>query len=248
MPPPDAPHGPLSDAEKSIVRDWIASGAHDVRTELSLESSRHGQLDRVEPSIRSRAVVVGEESVEATPAQTHSVRRDLRWFGRFHLLAIHFPIALMIAAAVGELQAARRWSSACSPAVGFCVRLAAMTALPTAALGWLFAAAGNGAGSPLLNVHRWLGSATAVWIIVVAVCCHLDERRGERSRLFQMLLAAGVLFTAVTGSRWSVARPRNGFFWLVTNSDSHLRVIGATSPREQKNARRLGNSRRRARW
>ena len=199
MPPPDAPHGPLSDAEKSIVRDWIASGdGLDVRTELSLESSRHGQLDRVEPSIRSRAVVVGEESVEATPAQTHSVRRDLRWFGRFHLLAIHFPIALMIAAVVGELQAARRWSSACSPAVGFCVRLAAMTALPTAALGWLFAAAGNGAGSPLLNVHRWLGSATAVWIIVVAVCCHLDERRGERSRLFQMLLAAGVLFTAVT--------------------------------------------------
>jgi uncharacterized membrane protein len=126
------------------------------------------------------------------------VERIIRWLGKFHLLLVHFPIALVLVAGLAEFLSVLKRNSIPSESVRFCIWLGALASVPTAALGWLHAAAGNGAGSPqLLMAHRWLGTTAAVYLIITAVCVELDTRRGARSRFVRLLLICGVLITAL---------------------------------------------------
>lgn len=172
MPPPDSPRGPLSATEKEVVRAWIAAGAPDASS----------------------------PPPEPQPEVTASAGdRAVGWLGKFHLLALHFPIALIVAAGIAELGSMWRRERMPSAAVRFCLWLAAVSAVPTAALGWMHAAAGNGSGSPqLLLAHRWLGSTTAVSIAFTAVVAELDARRGVRTLRVRLLLAGVVLLTGIT--------------------------------------------------
>jgi uncharacterized membrane protein len=112
--------------------------------------------------------------------------------GKFHLLLLHFPIALLIAAAVGEFWSVVRKSQAPGPAVRFCVLLGAISAVPTVALGWLYAQGGYGAAAPrILTLHRWLGTAAALWACVTAACSEWDARRGVRGWGTRGLLFGG---------------------------------------------------------
>src|SRR5262249_53257469 len=110
MPPEGSPQGALTVEEKETIRRWIAAGA-------PAESQ-------------------GEASTSAEP----SSRRSLRLLGKLHLLALHFPIALVIAAGLAELWAACRSLTTPSEAARFCLWLAAIAALPAVAFGWLHAA------------------------------------------------------------------------------------------------------------
>jgi uncharacterized membrane protein len=119
----------------------------------------------------------------------------LRWVGRLHVVLIHFPIALLMVAAAGELWSVWRDSQTVRMAVRFCVLLGAVAGVAAVALGWLHADAGGyGAGSPqVLALHRWLGTAAGLWAVGLALLSEVDSRRGRRSRLFRLLLCAGAL-------------------------------------------------------
>jgi mono/diheme cytochrome c family protein len=231
MPPPDSPRGPLSEVQKQIVFSWIADGAPDghqqsavgepaavelespIDPERTAEPARSVEANTVRAGDASLAVGTRPKSV-AMPVSTPSfVSRALLWFGRFHLLAIHFPIALVIAAAIGEFSSAWRRSRVQLQCVSFCVRLAAVAAVPTVVLGWLYAAAGNGAASPqLLTLHRWLGTTNGACIIAAAIGCELDRRRGRRGRLFQFFITLAVLLTVATAHFGAMLVHGTGFF------------------------------------
>ena len=180
MPPKDSPHGPLTPAQKEVVRAWIAAGAPGA----SSTPPNSPAPIRAEPT---------------TPAPLATPDRILRLVGKFHLLMIHFPIALVLAAGLGEMLSLWRRSSTPSESVRFCLLVAALAAIPTACLGWLHALAGNGVGSPqLLLAHRWFGTTAAVWLVVAAVCSERDSRRGVRSRSVRLLLMLGILLTVLT--------------------------------------------------
>jgi uncharacterized membrane protein/mono/diheme cytochrome c family protein len=186
MPPTDSPHGALTPAQKEVIRAWIAAGAPDA-SPVDLDSL---------PSVRSEPTVAAP--IE-TASEVVSAERILRWLGKFHLLLLHFPIALILAAGVGEFWSVWHRSPIPSESARFCLCLGALAAIPTAGLGWLFAAAGNGVGSPqLLSAHRWLGTTAALWLIVTAVCAERDARRGARSLGTRLLLTSAVLITALT--------------------------------------------------
>lgn len=190
MPPADSPHGPPTSAEKEVLREWIAAGAPDAVRPIS------------EPG-------PGSES----PADTSVAGRTTRWVGKFHLLVLHFPIALVVAAAVGELLSALRGERRPPAAVRFCLWLAAVAAVPTVALGWLHAAAGNGAGSPqLLTAHRWLGTAAGLWLVLTAACAEYDARREVRGRGGRLRLTAGVALTAIAAHLGGVLGHGRDFF------------------------------------
>jgi hypothetical protein len=168
--------------QKETIRAWIAAGAPDaISASAPLASSdRAGSTDAVQSSV-------------------FSIDRIVRWLGKFHLLALHFPIALVLAAGAGEMWSVWKRSRVPSETVRFCLWLGALIAVPTAGLGWLFAAAGHGASSAqLLMVHRWLGTTSAIWLIVAAVCAERDLRRGARSRYVRFLIMFGVLIIALT--------------------------------------------------
>jgi uncharacterized membrane protein len=196
MPPSDSPHGALTLEQKETIRTWIASGAPDAAP-LVLHPC---------PSERSEQTV-------PTAVEMIWVDRFLRWLGKFHLLLLHFPIALVLAAGAGEVRSAWQRNRVPSEAVRFCLWLGALVAIPTAGLGWLFAAAGNGASSPpLLAAHRWLGTTASVLLVLTAVCAERDVRRGARSRSVRLLLLSGVLLTALTAHLGGLLSRGSDFF------------------------------------
>jgi mono/diheme cytochrome c family protein/uncharacterized membrane protein len=196
MPPADSPRGPLTPAQKEIIRAWIAAGTPEA-------SARDSEAPFVAPA---------EISVETT-TETSWVHRWIRWVGKFHLLLLHFPIALVIAAGVGEVRATWQRDALPSEAVRFCLLLAALAAIPTATLGWLFALSGHGAGSPqLLSAHRWLGTTTAACLVLTAVWAERDARRAGRTMRTRLLLLAGILLTALTAHVGGILAHGEEFF------------------------------------
>jgi uncharacterized membrane protein/mono/diheme cytochrome c family protein len=181
MPPHDSPHGTLTPEQKEAIRVWIAAGAPDASPYSS------------ELSLSTRSEPPSSTSIELDP-----VDRIVRFLGKFHLLMLHFPIALVLAAGLAELLSLRKRNSIPSETVRFCLWLGALAAIPTAALGWLYAAAGNGSSSPeVLSIHRLLGTAAAVWLVFTAVCVEFDNRRGVRSPRVRSLLLCAVFITAL---------------------------------------------------
>jgi uncharacterized membrane protein/mono/diheme cytochrome c family protein len=182
MPPPDSPHGPLAPEQKEIIRAWIAAGAPDA---LPVVSDSLSVVQSEPPAA---------ESVELAPAD-----RLIRWLGKFHLLLLHLPIALVLTAGAAELWSIWQRDSRPSEVVRFCLWLGVLAAIPTATFGWIFAAAGNGAESPqLLLAHRLLGTTAAFWFGITALASERDARRQQRSKRFRLLLIAGILITAIT--------------------------------------------------
>lgn len=179
MPPEDSPTGPLSQEQKEAIRSWIAAGA-PVSSIPSAEMN---------PSVTSLA------------APVPSVEKDIwQWLGSFHLAVVHFPIALLIAAAFAEFWSARHGLRIPTPEVHFCVLLGAVSAVVAAGLDWIHAGNGHGAGAlHILSVHRWIGTTAAAWAVGTAFFSEWEVRCGMRSRWFRAWLLLGALLVAVEG-------------------------------------------------
>jgi len=131
MPAKGAKNGPLNAQEKETVRAWIAAGA-------PVPSSQGGQ-----PMPATVEETPGDSLSASEGASRSWTAQLIGWLGRFHILAIYFPIALFAVAGLGEMLAARRASAVPDPVVRFCVLLGAASAVLTVALGWLHADAGG---------------------------------------------------------------------------------------------------------
>jgi mono/diheme cytochrome c family protein/uncharacterized membrane protein len=163
--------------------------------EMPPAGSPHGALASEQKEVIREWIAAG--APDASPRV--SADRIIRWLGRFHLLLIHFPIALVLAAGFGEARSVWRRDPIPSESVRFCLWLGALAAIPTAGLGWLHAADWNGLGpSQLLTAHRWLGTTAAVWLVITAVYVERDARGGVRSRAAWLLMTSGILVTALT--------------------------------------------------
>ncbi|MBV8486688.1 MAG: hypothetical protein JO161_00280 [Planctomycetaceae bacterium] len=142
-----------------------------------------------------------------------SSTRFVRWLGKFHLLMIHFPIALAFAALLAEARSIWQRNPIDSETARFCLGLAALTVVPTAALGWLFAASGYGQSSPqLLLIHRWLGTTAAGWLVLTAIAGELRARRKARNWQVRLLLIAGILLVSLTGHLGGLLARGEDFF------------------------------------
>ena len=137
------------------------------------------------------------------PPATSTLRRLEQFLGRFHPVAVHLPIGLLLAAALAE--ALFMWTHAewLSGAARFSVLLGAVAAVGAASLGWLNALSANYDGdlAQVLEYHRWLGTGTAALAVVVAV---LSEMRRRRSApvwriAFQLALLLTAVSVGVTG-------------------------------------------------
>src|SRR5260221_14306636 len=81
--------------------------------------------------------------------------------GRLHPLLVHFPIALVLIAAVAELVSlATRFPEWHLVAVAN-IRVGAASAVASAGAGWILASSRIVEASPALEWHRWLGGAGA---------------------------------------------------------------------------------------
>jgi mono/diheme cytochrome c family protein len=199
MPAKGAKAGPLNAKEKEIVHAWITAGAPVPPSSAGSPQESTGTISPASASV--------------LPSLT---TRLLTLLGRFHILVIHFPIALLVAAALAEAIAAWQGLWKPLPAVRFCVLLGATSAISAVALGWLHAEVG-GFGSPsidILALHRWLGTAAGLCAMAIALMSERESRRGRRSRFFRILLWTGAGAVAATAHFGGLMVHGTGFFDL----------------------------------
>ena len=110
---------------------------------------------------------------------TSALRRVGQFLGRFHPVAVHLPIGLLLAAALAEILFMWAHTEWLAGAARFCVLLGAAGAVGAASLGWLNAMSANYDGdlAQVLEYHRWLGTGTAALAVVAAVLGEVQRRR-----------------------------------------------------------------------
>jgi uncharacterized membrane protein len=119
--------------------------------------------------------------------------------GRLHPLLVHFPIALILIAAIAELVfAATRFPEWHTVAVAN-VRAGAAFAVASAGAGWLLASSRVVEASPALEWHRRLGLAGTAAAVAAALATRGMNRLPRRLWLYRVVLVAAAALIAVAG-------------------------------------------------
>jgi mono/diheme cytochrome c family protein len=184
MPPDDAKAGALTEEQKDVIRTWIQQGAPAPATSKGAAAAQ-------KPAKQTSAA-------DRPARQMSFLTRSLGWLGRFHVLVIHFPIALLLAAAAAEGWVIWRRDPGLAPAVRFCLRLGAVGAVVAAILGWTRASfsAYHADTTAILRLHRWIGIAAAVAAVGAAL---VNGFVPARARLFRASLFSSALLVGVAG-------------------------------------------------
>ena len=124
----------------------------------------------------------------------------MTFVGRRHPLLIHFPIALVIAAALAEAVAVvtvdERWRTVAVANV----RAGAVFALLATIAGWRLAMAPDMDGLPLLEWHRWLGTVASGAALAAALGTGgLRVRSAPGVRMYRIALFAAGTLVALAG-------------------------------------------------
>jgi uncharacterized membrane protein len=150
------------------------------------------------PAAAESAEASGEDATGS--AAPPSVDRDklIEYAGRFHIVVIHFPIALLMAAALAELLGFFFPSGTLPAAARYCLWLAALGALIAVPLGWA-AASASGYTSEEIFWHRWTGTTTGILAWAALIVGELSRRPSRRglAGLYRALLFAAAILVAV---------------------------------------------------
>ncbi len=192
MPPEKAESTPLTQEQVSLVRTWIQNGSPVPGTAPPL----------------ANAAGNGQHSLDtaANPSQDPLLEisfsgRVMRFLGKLHPVSVHFPIAFLVGALLGEMWRVATSRTGMQAAVRFCLWIGALSATPAATLGWIHAyhsgyADWTSFADVPLAVHRWLGLLTAICAWAVLILYEVVQRRdspGLRMHLHWALGAAALL-------------------------------------------------------
>ena len=141
---------------------------------------------------------------DAAPAEGKALAGGgiLHWLGVFHPVVVHFPIALLLLAALMEgVDALRGPSEKIAFATGVALGLGALAALIAAGLGWADAATMGveAALKPVLAWHRWLGTGVAVGACLAWGLRQRVMSTGTGIGTYRLVLGLVALGTAVVG-------------------------------------------------
>lgn len=116
-----------------------------------------------------------------------------QFLGRLHPLAVHFPVSMLLFAAVLELFTFKNYHSRLRPGINLLVYVGASTAIIAALLGWLLSTQEE-YGGDTLAIHQWSGYATAFLGAITLTFLLLIDRNKQQHfvRAYRSIL----LFTA----------------------------------------------------
>ncbi len=125
-------------------------------------------------------------------------------FGRLHPLTVHFPVALILFAAILELFTLRKFNSKLRPGIKLAVLVGALSAVVSVVLGLILAKGGD-YGLETLSIHQWSGIATAVLAMATAILLYSSSGNSGKGRirlyrLFLFITTAGITVTGHFGA------------------------------------------------
>ncbi|MCL4217906.1 MAG: hypothetical protein KJ052_12985, partial [Candidatus Hydrogenedentes bacterium] len=120
---------------------------------------------------------------------------------KFHPLAVHFPIAIILAAALAEMLNLRLKRPIFSLSARYLVILGALSALGTAGLGWAAGAYAHFPGelAATLVWHRWLGTAAAATAVLAGIFSGLRSRYQNSAAMCRLYLVSLFASAALVG-------------------------------------------------
>ena len=212
MPGKDSDLPPVTAAEKLALRRWIQLGAPVQLGEklserqlklTSVDSVNVGEPPADSPKDSDSASTQPSHTAEPEKAPGSDAKQSkpfwkklLGWIGKFHAASTHFPIALLSVALIAEMLGWWTRKDGWLTCTRFLLFIGAPAAAATATLGWLNEYAGV---STVYQLHKWVGTCTALWAMISLGCAVLFECRegtSERSRLRAVLLIGALLVSA----------------------------------------------------
>ena len=169
-----------------------------ARTGHSSPNSAHDHvLPPAELETLRAWVAAGAPRPTRASSDVGHVRTLPHFIGQFHPLAVHFPVALIIAAALAELFAVLRPSGLYGRVARYCLTIGALGTVVASITGWAWADAGTGLGT-----HGWLALATTCF---ACGACLFSWRpatgSGARTdrRVYALVLLATLVLLVMTG-------------------------------------------------
>lgn len=135
------------------------------------------------------------EGMEVDRSSMAFGERLLSWMGRLHPVIVHFPIAFFPAALVTAIVGRRR--PAFATPVQFLVVAGGIIAPVAAILGWFDAIGAD--PDPVLEAHRWLGTAIGAGGLALAIWAW---RRPGQDRSAGMIAALAAMTAAIVVQGW----------------------------------------------
>jgi uncharacterized membrane protein len=119
--------------------------------------------------------------------------------GRLHPLLVHFPIALVLIAAIAELVSVTTRFPGCHTVAVANIRAGAAFAVASAGAGWLVASSRIVEASAALEWHRWLGLMAALAAVAAALTTGNIDWSPRRLWLYRIALFSAAACVAVAG-------------------------------------------------
>jgi uncharacterized membrane protein len=124
----------------------------------------------------------------------------LQFIGRFHIVIVHFPIAILLLASLLEILSFKNFNSKFRPAINISVIIGGISAIFSALFGYILAQNEEITGQTL-DLHQWGGIATAVLSSITLFLLWLILKKGQSTKisLYRWSLFAASLGVVFTG-------------------------------------------------
>lgn len=191
----DQPRHEYGEAQPARSQTQEADGTHahnPAQNGGHADAHDHDQLEHEEPAAATHD--------HDHPNGQGVFARLIGWLGKFHPPTVNFPIAMILGAGFAELLLIATGRSFFVNAGRFCLWIGAIGALGAALLGWFFAGFHFVDDSWILTTHRWLGTTTAAWSVLLLVIGERTFRRADAKRTrYRAVLLIGAGLVGITG-------------------------------------------------
>jgi uncharacterized membrane protein len=127
----------------------------------------------------------------------------IMFVGQFHPVIVHFPVAMLLVAALAEAIHLLRPKRFLIGVAAFNLHIGAIGAVVASVMGWCLATTQSFSPDlvPTLFWHRWLGTGVTVLALLLVALWWKNRIRPSRALLFlyRLLLISGAGVVAITG-------------------------------------------------
>ncbi len=131
--------------------------------------------------------------------------KTMAYFGKFHPLVVHFPIALFLIAGFAQVLNIRSKDSSYDKTVTLLVWVGALGALGAGLLGWAHSGPVQAGENTLMSSHRWIGTGLLIgglitaFIMTKAKAAQASLSSNKAFNFFLFAMAIGVAINGFLG-------------------------------------------------